>query len=150
MVEHKLCPLCATENLMSLPFHEGELFPASLGGREIVGQVFLSRCERGHVLLRIATENNPSQPSWEINILGDGVDQNIAGEKWFGKFSRPEQAHADCRLSKFAVALEAMSQSIEHIQRLVRGVWESSISQEDSEYIPELESVGVSEKGEGQ
>jgi len=149
MAEHRLCPLCATENLILVPSHEEELFPACADGLQNAGTISLHSCEQGHTFLRIGTPNDPSRflPFCEINIADEGM-RNAIGEKWFGKFCTPEQIPADSRLLDFAVVLEAMSETVEHIQQLVNRVWEESISQAGIsevgvESIAELESVGA-------
>ena len=140
MAEHKLCPFCATENRMSAPSHEEELFLAGPDGPEIAGKIALSTCEQGHAFLCVNTPNDLSQsfPIWELNIVHKET-ANIATEKWFGKLCTPEQTPADYRLLKLAVILEAMSKTVVHMNRLVNHIWESSISQIGSESIAELQ-----------
>jgi hypothetical protein len=149
MTEHRLCPLCATENLMLVPSYEEELFPAGADGLQNAGKVSLRRCEKGHTFLRTSQPNDPSRsfPFCEINIANEGMIYAV-GEKWFGKLCIPEQIPADSRVLDFAVALEAMSEAVEHIQQLVNRVWEESIShvgisEVGVESAAELESVGA-------
>jgi hypothetical protein len=141
--------LCATGNLILVPSYEEELFPACADGLQNAGEVSLHRCEQGHTFLRISTPNDPSRsfPFCEINIADEEM-RNAVGEKWFGKFCTPEQISADSRLLDFAVVLEAMSETVEHVQQLVNRVWEKSISQAGISQVgvestADLESVGA-------
>ena len=144
MAEHRLCPLCATENLMLVPSHQEELFLAGADGLRNAGNVSLHSCEQGHTFLRIGTPNDPSRsfPFCEINIADEGM-RFAVGEKWFGKFCTPEQIPADSRVLDFAVVLEAMSETVEHIDQLVSRVWETSISRLGVESINKLETPGM-------
>ena len=145
MAEYGLCPLCATESRMLVSSREEELFPACADGLQNAGNVSLHSCEQGHTFLRISRLDDPSRsfPFCEIDIADEEMRYAV-GEKWFGKFCTAEQIPADSRVLDFAVVLEAMSETVEHIDQLVSRVWETSISQLGVESINKL---GTPRKG---
>ena len=132
------------ENLILVPSHEEELFPAGSGGLQNAGKVSLHRCEQGRTFLRISTPNEPSRsfPFCERGIADEGM-RNAVGEHWFGAFCIPEQIPADSRLLDLAVVLEAMAETVEHIGQLVSRLWETSIRKLGMESIHKLETVGA-------
>jgi len=138
-----LCPLCATENAKLILSYEGAHSSGS-EGLSIDGRLLVFSCEQGHVFLRISAATDPSHPSpfWEVHISAKEVDQSVATRRWFGTSCAHVQEHADCHLLQFAVALEAMSNSVEHISQVVSRVWERSISGIQAEAIADTQTGG--------
>ena len=131
-----LCPLCATEKVMLILSYEGTASPGA-NGPSIDGRMLAFSCEHGHVFLRISAAANSSQssPSWEINISAEEVDQRVATRRWFGTPCTGAPRNDDWHVLKFAVALEAMSNSVEQIHQVVGRVWERSLSDIQAEAI---------------
>ena len=144
MLDLTLCPLCATKNIF-ISSREEALVPAGEGGLELDGLIDLSFCEQGHAFLRVTALNNPSKsfPIREISITTNAMDEDSVERKWFGALCSHKQEAADCRTLKFALAPEAMSNTVDHICQLVSQVWEKSISQVEADSNTELETVGA-------
>ena len=147
MTTRKLCPICATDSLSCVPVRGTAPFFVDAEGQDIVGDLFLSTCQNGHVFLRIAAASNGVQSPWTIDIVDEGIVSSVLSEKWFGKPSQAEPPSEGRHRPDIAFALEAMSRAIEHIHSLVDRVWESSLDESDEEPEVERDAATVERKG---
>lgn len=144
MLDLRLCPLCAKKIVLASSREEA-LVPAGQGGFGLDCVIDLSMCEQGHAFLRVTALNNSSEslPIREISITANVIDKDSVEQKWFGPLCSHKPEAADSRTLKFAVALEAMSKTVDHIDQLVSRLWETSIGQVDAESGTELKPIGA-------
>lgn len=117
------CPLCATDKLMA---RFPEVNPASFRiapGVSPNPPTFC--CEHRHFVILRGTPTTSSQPPASIKVwVGtQGIDAQIAAEKWFGSWPADVKTYNHVALNELALVLEAMSEGISTLQRVISTIW---------------------------
>ena len=122
------CPLCAADKLKAL-FSEVNLAPFRIAPG-VCPNLAAFCCENGHFVILGSTPTSSSQSPARIEVCVDtqGIDAQIAAEKWFGSRPAEMKTHKQLALNELALVLEAMSEGISTLQRVINGIWASGIS----------------------